>query len=179
VSDKFNDIEEGFSVYSVRGNATFNFYKVVKQSADDGTRRYCVMDSSLTEIKQFKQPNEAKNFARYCAAAICEYMNGQSKLSDDFTDEDLKERLNSVAANFGIFEEDTRSLFVKEHGAGPTVSYKAMAGNISASSMYLIRWENINTNVIFENKELALKSLNNYLSISDWEVHDYKFNAKA
>lgn len=172
--------EDGFSVYSARHNATFNFYRVVKKTNEDCIRKYCVMDSSLKEIKSFNSLNEAKNFARYCATAVCEYMNGQSKLSSDFTEEDLGERLNSIAYEFGLFEEDTRFLFQKEHGIGPKVSYQAMAGAKQGfNASYLVRWENVNTNVVFEDKELALNSLNNYLSINDWEVHDYKFAAKG
>lgn len=177
--------DEGFSVYSKDKNVTFNFYRVVKKTHDDHMRKYSVMDSSLTEIKSFNSLNEAKNFARYCATAVCEYMNGQSKLSEKFTEEDLSERLNSIAYEFGLLENDSRFLFKKEHGIGPKVSYQALAATKGVhrdeldKTRYVIRWENINTNVIFSDREMALNSLNNYLSINDWEVYDYKFDANS
>lgn len=176
-----NKIEENvaYAVNSPSKNVTFNFYQACKSASNKFNKKYCVQDSGLKEIKHFDSFKQAKNYARYCAAAVCEYLNGQFEIGDEFTHEDLSERLNNIASNFGIFEEDTRYLFVKEHGYGPSLSYKAMNRSGIMGWDHQIRWENINTDVIFESREDALRSLNNYISISDWETHDWKFEATA
>lgn len=174
-----NDEKISFAVNSPSKNVTFNFYSVCKSAASSGKKKWCVEDSSLKQIKEFDSFSQAKNYARYCSAAVCEYLNGQASIGDDFTYDDLGKRLNQVASNYGIFEEDTRSLFIKEHGYGPSASYKAMERRGTMGFCHLIRWENINTDVVFESREEALRSLNNYISISDWETYHWEFNATA
>lgn len=174
-----NETDIAYAVNSPSQNVTFDFYKVCQSTNKKLEKKYCVQNSSLKEIKHFNSFSEAKNYARYCSAAVSEYLNGQSKIGEDFSYSCLESRLNEIASDYAIFEEDSRSLFVKEHGYGPSVSYKAMERPGIMGWNHFIRWENIETNVVFENKKDALNALNNYLSISDWEVYDWKFGERA
>ena len=159
--------------YSVRSESTGEDmlkYKLVRGNSD--REKYILIDAATKRLNSFSSLEEAMNHARYCAEASALYLRANSAImfeASEMKNLGLKYGIPSSANYFSWNDQDYD--FTQKHGFGPSASINAR--QVSGCQWYKVRYEYLNTEVMFPSAQAAMDSMNNFVNIDDWKVYDW------